>query len=132
MSIAGVGKGEPAPLLAVIWHDTELQRIGNHSERSKVCAGAFQIGSKNRHNPLSNSRWCARGKWVNKMSSKEITVPELAKRLERSIPYVQSLIRKGTIRGHKESKGWVTTAAAVEEYLAKRTDSATSSVSKKK
>ena len=53
------------------------------------------------------------------MPTKEITVPELAKRLGRSIPYTQSLIRKGTIRGHKISKGWVTTSAAVEEYLAK-------------
>ena len=54
------------------------------------------------------------------MSSKEITVPELAKRLRRSIPYVQSLIRKGTIRGCKGDKRWVTTLAALEEYLAKQ------------
>jgi hypothetical protein len=66
------------------------------------------------------------------MPSKEITVPELAKRLGRSIPYTQSLIRTGKIRGHKCASGWVTTVAAIEDYLAKRAVSSTQPVPKKK
>jgi excisionase family DNA binding protein len=54
------------------------------------------------------------------MASREITVPELAKRLGCSIPLAQALIRKGKIRGRKAARGWVTTTAAVEAYLAKR------------
>ena len=50
-------------------------------------------------------------------SLREISVPELAKLLGRSVPYAQALIRSGRIPGHKNSRGWVTTAAAVEKYL---------------
>jgi len=49
-------------------------------------------------------------------SSREISVPELAKRLGCSIPHAQALIRTGRIPGHKNSRGWVTTVAAVEKY----------------
>jgi hypothetical protein len=54
------------------------------------------------------------------MPTKEITVPELAKRLDCSIPRAQALIRTGAIRGRKGSSGWVTTPAAIEAYLDKR------------
>jgi excisionase family DNA binding protein len=54
------------------------------------------------------------------MAAKEITVPELAKRLGCSVPHAQALIRTGKIRGRKVARGWVTTPAAVEAYLAKR------------
>ena len=53
------------------------------------------------------------------MGEKIITVPELAKRLGRSIPYVQALIRTKKIPGRKTAAGWVTTQAAVENYLNK-------------
>jgi hypothetical protein len=66
------------------------------------------------------------------MPSKQITVPELAKLLDRSIPYAQALIRKGKIRGHKGSNGWVTTSAAVEDYLAKRANPPTRPAPKRK
>jgi hypothetical protein len=52
-------------------------------------------------------------------SSRESSVPELAKRLGRSILYAQALIRTGRIPGPKNGRGWVTTAAAGERYLAK-------------
>jgi Helix-turn-helix domain len=54
------------------------------------------------------------------MTSREITVPELAKRLGCSIPHAQALIRTGKIRGRKAARGWVTTTTAVEACLAKR------------
>ena len=54
------------------------------------------------------------------MATKELTVPELAKCLECSIPRAQALIRTGVIRGRKGTNGWVTTHAAVEAFLAKR------------
>ena len=54
------------------------------------------------------------------MASKEITVPELAKRLECSIPHAQALIRTGKIHGRKGVSGWLTTVGAIETYLAKR------------
>jgi hypothetical protein len=54
------------------------------------------------------------------MQSKEITVPELAKRLGCDIPRAQALIRTGVIRGHKATNGWVTTPAAVEAFIEKR------------
>jgi len=54
------------------------------------------------------------------MATKELTVPELAKRLECSIPRAQALIRTGAIRGRKGANGWVTTPADVEAFLAKR------------
>jgi Helix-turn-helix domain len=54
------------------------------------------------------------------MAFREIAVPELAKRLGCSIPRAQALIRTGKIRGRKVARGWVTTTAAVEAYLAKR------------
>jgi hypothetical protein len=56
-------------------------------------------------------------------SSQEISVPQLAKRLECTIPHAQALIRTGRIRGRKTARGWVTTATAVKEYLAKRSAS---------
>ena len=55
-----------------------------------------------------------------RMGAKELTVPELAKRLGCSIPRAQALIRTGTIGGRKGTSGWLTTPAAVEAYLAKR------------
>ncbi len=48
----------------------------------------------------------------------EVCVPELAKRLGRSIPYAQALIRTGRISGCKTARGWMTTAAAVDKYVA--------------
>ena len=54
------------------------------------------------------------------MAAKEITVPELAKRLGCSIPHAQALVRSGKIRGRKVTRGWVTTPAAVDAYIAKR------------
>ena len=54
------------------------------------------------------------------MAAKEITVPELAKRLGCSIPHAQALIRKGEMRGRKVARGWVTTTAEVDAYIAKR------------
>ena len=49
-------------------------------------------------------------------SPREITVPELAKRLGCSIPHAQALIRTGRIPGRKTLRGWVTTIAALEKY----------------
>jgi hypothetical protein len=49
-------------------------------------------------------------------STREITVPELAKRLACTIPHAQALIRTGRIPGRKTLRGWVTTVAAVEKY----------------
>lgn len=66
------------------------------------------------------------------MPTKEITVPELAKRLGCSIPRAQALIRTGAIRGRKVASGWVTTPAAVEVYLAKRANPTTKPTPKKK
>jgi hypothetical protein len=54
------------------------------------------------------------------MDLREVTVPELAKRLGCSIPHAQALIRTGQIRGHKENHGWVTTTLEVEVYLDRR------------
>ena len=53
-------------------------------------------------------------------STRKIYVPELAQRLHCSIPRAQSLIRSGRIRGRKTARGWVTTEAAVENYLMQR------------
>ena len=50
-------------------------------------------------------------------TSRPICVPELAKRLGCSLPQAQALIRTGRIPGHKNARGWVTTAAAVDKYL---------------
>lgn len=50
-------------------------------------------------------------------SSREISVPELAKRLGCNIPRAQALVRTGRIPGCKTARGWVTTVAAVEKYL---------------
>ncbi len=50
----------------------------------------------------------------------EISVPQLAQRLGCTVPYAQSLIRRGSIRGRKTPRGWVTTCAAVDVYLLKR------------
>ncbi len=50
----------------------------------------------------------------------DISVPQLAQRLGCSVPYAQSLIRRGSIRGRKTPRGWVTTSAALEVYLLKR------------
>lgn len=66
------------------------------------------------------------------MSSNQITVPELAKLLDCNIPRAQALIHTGTIRGRKDASGWVTTPAAVEDYLAKRANPATKPVPKRK
>lgn len=49
-------------------------------------------------------------------ASRDITVPELAKRLGCSIPHAQALIRTGRIPGHRNSRGWVTTVAEVEKH----------------
>lgn len=54
------------------------------------------------------------------MPSKEITVPQLAKRLGSDIPRAQAFIRMGKIHGRNGINGWVATPAAVETYLAKR------------
>ncbi len=51
---------------------------------------------------------------------REISVPQLAQHLGCSLPYAQSLIRRGSIRGRKTPRGWVTTSAALEAYLVKR------------
>lgn len=56
----------------------------------------------------------------SKMAFREITVPELAQRLGCSIPHAQALIRMGKIRGRKAARGWVTTTASVDAFLAKR------------
>ena len=66
------------------------------------------------------------------MTAKEITVPELAKRLGCSIPRAQALIRTGAIRGRKGPSGWVTTSAAVETCLTKRTNPLTKPSPKRK
>ena len=66
------------------------------------------------------------------MPSKEITVPELAQRLNCSIPRAQALIRTGAMRGRKVAHGWVTTSAAVEAYLAKRANPPTKPPPKRK
>jgi hypothetical protein len=50
----------------------------------------------------------------------DISVPQLAQRLGCTVPYAQSLIRRGSIRGRKTPRGWVTTPAALEVYLSKR------------
>ena len=50
--------------------------------------------------------------------SRQICVPKLAQLLGCTIPKAQTLIRTGRIPGHKNPHGWVTTAAAVERYLA--------------
>ena len=50
-------------------------------------------------------------------SSREISVPDLARRLGCSIPHAQRLIRTGRIRGRKTPRGWVTTTDAAEAYL---------------
>lgn len=60
-------------------------------------------------------------------SSREISVPQLAKRLECSIPHAQALIRTGRIPGRKTARGWVTTVEAVERYLATRSVDTTAS-----
>ncbi len=52
--------------------------------------------------------------------SREITVPELAKRLGCTIPHAQYLIRTQRLPGRKSSRGWVTTEAALEKYLKDR------------
>lgn len=49
--------------------------------------------------------------------SRRISVPELAKRLNCSIPHAQHLIRTQRIPGIKDTCGWVTTEAALEQYL---------------
>lgn len=66
------------------------------------------------------------------MPTKEITVPELAKRLNCSIPRAQALIRTGALCGCKGSNGWVTTSTAVDDYLAKRANRATKPSPKRK
>jgi hypothetical protein len=53
-------------------------------------------------------------------SSREISIPTVAKRLGCTIPYAQTLVRTGRIPGRKTARGWVTTIAVVKEYLAKR------------
>jgi hypothetical protein len=47
---------------------------------------------------------------------REIDVTELAKRLRCSPTRAESLIRSGRIRGRQTSRGWITTASAVESY----------------
>jgi excisionase family DNA binding protein len=59
--------------------------------------------------------------------SQEITVPELAKCLQCSIPRAQTLVRTGRIPGHKTSRGWVTTRQAIDKYLADRSRGNTTS-----
>lgn len=49
--------------------------------------------------------------------SREITVPELAKRLGCTIPHAQYLIRTQRLPGRKSLRGWVTTEAALDDYL---------------
>ncbi len=60
-------------------------------------------------------------------AQREISVPQLAQRLGCTVPYAQSLIRRGSIRGRKTPRGWVTTSAALEAYLAKRTSTTSAS-----
>ncbi len=55
-----------------------------------------------------------------KNAPRQICVPELAQRLNCSIPRAQSLIRSGRIPGRKTTRGWVTTEAAVEAYVMQR------------
>lgn len=66
------------------------------------------------------------------MSSKQITVPELAKLLDCSIPRAQASIRTGAIRGRKGSNGWVTTSTAIEAYLDKRANPPSTPTPKRK
>lgn len=56
------------------------------------------------------------GFFVSMNASREISVPELARRLHCSMPRAESLIRSGRIRGRNTARGWITTAAAVECY----------------
>ena len=49
--------------------------------------------------------------------SREISVPDLARRLGCTIPHAQRLIRTGRIRGRKTACGWVTTIEAAQAYL---------------
>ena len=51
--------------------------------------------------------------------SREIGVPEIAFRLECSIPLAQSLVRTGRIPGRKTERGWVAPLQAVEDYRAR-------------
>jgi hypothetical protein len=53
-------------------------------------------------------------------TKREISVPEVAKRLDCTIPHAQSLIRNRRIPGRKTERGWVTTVAAVDAYIAAR------------
>ena len=51
------------------------------------------------------------------MEPKEITVPELVKRLGRKPSFRPVLDPQEKIPGRKTAIGWVTTQAAVENYL---------------